>query len=397
MTKSEHIKNLLQRFIKNTISKSEFEELFGYLHEIDVEEDVKDSMKQHWEKINADLTNDALKPSDNDQLLEAVLEKIDLKKSPEKSSAITTKHIYKRYAIAATITLFFGIGMGYLYYTNFINSNSKSAPEIPAEVITLQLDNGDVKIISDKESEQIVNAKGLVVGTRTGNSIAYTNNISEEKLAYNTLTVPYGKRFQVVLSDGTKVHLNAGTSLRYPIKFLNGLNREVFLDGEAYFDVVKDAKHPFLVNAKDLNIKVLGTRFNITSYPENEMINTILVEGAVEVFEKDKDTEAPLVLKPGYKASWHKQHKNINVEKVNIEQYVAWMNGRLILNEVPFEAIQKKLQRQYNVTFINNNEALKSRKFTGRFDIESIDQVMKSLSISASFNYVLNNNQIIIN
>jgi len=395
MGSNQHIKKLLQKFIDNTISKSEFEELFRYIDKLDIEDDVKIFMIKHWEEINSKAFHNPLNLSKNDELLNTILEKISNQNQRSKPTII---HLISRwYSVAAIFAIMFSVG--YFYYTGLPSSNEESVLPLSEEVITLKLDNGEVKVISEKNNEQIVNASGLVVGTQNGNVIAYENNISEDKLTYNTLTVPYGKRFQIVLSDGTKVHLNAGTSLKYPVKFITGLNREVFLDGEAYFDVVKDAEHPFLVNADDLNISVLGTKFNVTSYPENELINTVLVEGSVEVFKKDAELNSKerSILQPGYKAAWHKQNKNIRVDKVNIEQFTAWMDGRLILNEVAFENIQKKLERQYNVTFINNDEILKQRKFTARFDIENIDQVMKSLSASATFTYKINNNQIIIN
>ncbi len=395
MSKDQYINELLQKFIGNTISKPEFEELFRYIGTLDLEDDIKALMKQRWEDLNAQNLNDFTQLPQNDELLGAILEKIGEEK-PVRSFIVW-------YRVAAVF--FVALFSGYFYYTNFIKfdnteaeSNISTNTSSSSEVITLRLDNGDVKVVSEKGNDHIVNTKGLIVGKQAGNVLVYENNISEEKLAYNTLTVPYGKRFQVILSDGTKVHLNAGTSLKYPVKFLKGLSREVFLDGEAFFDVVKDAKHPFLVNSEDVNIKVLGTKFNITSYPEDDIINTVLVEGSVEVYGKQNDnSKPPVVLKPGYKAAWGRQNKNIAINKVSVEHYTAWMNGKLILDEVSFESIQKKLERQYNVTFINNNKTLKGRRFTARFDVENIDQVMKSLSVSASFSYTLKNNQIIIN
>ena len=328
--------------------------------------------------------------------------KRDLLKRIKKDKNPFSKNNYiQLFKYAAIVVLFFGLG--YIYQKSRGDTNQEVVNEnviVPKEeFITVQLDNGNIKVISEEGNDEIINANGLVIGKQRGNILAYGNTKTGDKLIYNTLTVPYGKRFQVVLSDGTKVHLNAGTSLKYPVKFLNGLSREVFLDGEAFFDVVKDTKHPFLVNTKSIDVKVLGTKFNVTSYPEDDFINTVLVEGAVEVFEnnQDGDSNPSAILKPGYIATWNKQDKNITVEKADIEQYTAWMNGRLILNEVPFESIQKKLERQYNVIFVNNNKALNGRKFTARFDIESINQVMQSLSISASFNYTVVNNQIIIN
>lgn len=309
---------------------------------------------------------------------------------------------FKRFFKYAALIIFC-FGLGYIFQNNDEEATAKMANDpiitLDDAQITIQMDIGEVKIISESAAGNILNTKGLVVGKQSGNVLAYENNILDTKLIYNTLTVPYGKRFKIVLSDGTKVHLNAGTSLKYPRKFLKGVSREVYLDGEAYFDVVHDDNHPFIVNAKEVSVKVLGTEFNITSYPEDHDINTVLVEGEVEVYkgEKASNTSNPVLLKPGYQATWNKKDKNMTVKQADIEQFTAWMTSRLILDEETFENILKKLERQYNVSFINNNTALTNRRFTARFDIENIDQVMKSLSISASFKYTVKNNKIIIN
>ena len=308
----------------------------------------------------------------------------DKKVTPQVSVSLILKY-------AAVIVLC--LSLGYIY--NLSNFNTKTSIEDAITkdqaFVTIKLNNGDIKTIIENESNTITNAQGTVLGKQQGNVVSYKDNTIEEKLAYNTLTVPYGKRFRVVLSDGTKVHLNAGTSLKYPVKFLKGQQREVFLDGEAFFDVVKDSEHPFLVHTEAIGVEVLGTKFNLTSYPEDEFVNTVLVEGAVAI--QDKDTKTLATLQPNYIASWDKLSENVAVKPTLVEQYIVWMEGKLILNEVPFEIIQKKLERQYNVVFVNNNKALKSRRFTARFDTENIDQVMESLSISASFKYKVENNK----
>lgn len=391
MGESQHIKKLLARFRDNSIDKSEFGELFSYLKDPSAETEIKQLMSEHWDELHAHPFNTDRKP--NNELFDALLEKIEDRTTVRKLN--TRKSLTKWLSVAAMIAVIFSAG--YFYTTESISL--EPTLDLPNEAVTLELDNGAIKVISEQDTEQILNASGLVLGTQTGTTIAYKNNISEEKLAFNTLTVPYGKRFQVVLSDGTKVHLNAGTSLKYPVKFINGLSRQVFLDGEAYFDVAKDSKHPFLINADEMNIRVLGTQFNVSSYPEDETISTVLVEGSVGIFEKGDvyNSNTATMLAPGFKAAWNKQNQEIAMAKTDVEQHTAWMDGRLILDEVPFEAILKKLERQYNVTFLNNNKELEDRFFTARFDIEDIYQVMKSLSVSASFSYTLDNNQIIIN
>jgi len=296
---------------------------------------------------------------------------------------------------AAMIIVFLGIG--YLYNTGVFTSEQDLV--IPDVDVTLQLDDGKVKIIKEGYPLEVVDTKGEVLISQKGNQLVYNKESVKETLVYNTLNVPYGKRFEVQLSDGTNVYLNAGSSLKYPVKFLKGENRQVFLEGEAYFSVTKDESHPFIVNAHEIDVRVLGTEFNISSYREDENIKTILVEGLVSVYKSggDYNVEESTLLEPNYKAAFNKKDKQLTVEAVNIESHTAWMDGRLILNEVAFQNILKKLERQYNVVFINNNKAIENRRFTARFDTEDIYQVMRSLSASASFEYSFNKNQITIN
>jgi len=295
----------------------------------------------------------------------------------------------------AVIILFLGIG--YLYQNDYLTSDPVII--IPDDSITLQLENGNIEIITQDGKTKIVDSKGKIVGTQNGNQLIYNNKVEKETLIYNTLTVPYGKRFEIQLSDGTNVHLNAGSSLKYPVQFIEGKNRQVFLKGEAYFSVTKNESHPFIVNADEVNIRVLGTEFNVSAYSEDKQINTVLVKGAVSVYNKEEsyNPEAVINLKSGFKASWEKNRNQATVEKVDTGIYTAWRKGSLILKEVAFNDILKKLERQYDVTFINNNPSLGNRNFTARFDIEDIYLVMENLSQYASFSYEFNENQIIIN
>ncbi len=386
---SPKIEHIIIKYLTNEADVSDLDLLSEWIKNPDNEHKFDAFVKTHYETLVVM----------NEPDVESI--KKDLHKKMKKHKSFFNNNVSQFLKYAAIIIVFFSLGYLFQKPENSTNNNVVLENELSLEeeLITIQLDNGEIKTISEDATKNITNANGTIVGTHTGNLLEYKKDIPEEKLAYNTLKVPYGKRFQVVLSDGTKVYLNAGTSLKYPIKFLDGLSREVFLDGEAFFDVTKDTKHPFLVNASTINVKVLGTKFNMSSYPEDDIINTALVEGAVEVYETNLnvDSQHPAILKPGYKASWNKTNNSITIGKANLEQHTAWMNGRLVLEEVTFKNIQKKLERQYNVTIINNNEALDERRFTARFDEENIDDVMKSLSISASFTYTVENNQIIIN
>ncbi|MFV5692681.1 FecR family protein [Flavobacterium sp. LT1R49] len=263
--------------------------------------------------------------------------------------------------------------------------------------IELVLDNGEVQILSSNAENQIVSNNGQVVGSQKGSEIKYSSNTSIDKLVYNQIKIPYGKTFNVKLSDGTVVYLNSGTTLKYPVKFIKGMNREVFLDGEAYFDVSKDKLHPFIVNANAMNVKVLGTKFNVSSYKNDTEVSTVLVEGSVSLSSDAKPNKKAL-LTPGYKGVWNKSITGISLEKVDTKLYTDWMNGEVIFRKSTFNEMIKKLERSYNVTIKNNNRTLDVMKFNASFNknIETIDEVMSSLSKIQPFTYEIIGNQIVI-
>src|SRR5690606_1260204 len=219
-----------------------------------------------------------------------------------------------------------------------------------------------------------------------------------EELTYNELSVPYGKKFSLVLSDGTLVHLNAGSALKYPVKFIEGQTRQDYLKGEAFFDVFSDAAHPFVVSNEDMNIRVLGTKFNDSAYPEDREVNTVLVEGSVSLYDSHEvyDEEKAALLEPGYKAEWDRFYKKVSYEKVDTDIYTGWLDGKLVLRKMSFNHILKKLQRQYKVVIENKYEKLGKRTFTATFDVETIQEVLKTFSEETPFEYEIIGDRITI-
>ncbi|WP_428229357.1 FecR family protein [Flavobacterium sp.] len=151
--------------------------------------------------------------------------------------------------------------------------------------IVLELADGRSEYITKDNQTKLVNDKGNLIAKKLSNQIIYFGKVKDQEVVYNTLKVPYGKRFKLTLSDGTVVSLNSGTTLRYPEQFgING-KRNVYLTGEAFFEVAKDKQHPFIVNVNQVDIEVLGTKFNISAYPENPTVNSTLVEGSIQMYE----------------------------------------------------------------------------------------------------------------
>ena len=318
---------------------------------------------------------------------------VNVKKPTSKNGRRLSLTTLKSAAVLAIL-----VGLGFIFRDAIVDS--QTAPIIPGDAIILQLENGNIEVISEDGEAKVVDSEGNVLGAQQGAQLVYKNNgTSKEEITYNTLTVPYGKRFDLLLSDGTQVTLNSGTSLKYPVQFLKTENRQVFLEGEAFFNVSKDSVNPFIVNTNGLNVRVLGTKFNLSSYPEDQFVNTTLLEGSVSVYNKQDtfDSSNASLLEPGFKAEWNKYNKQISVEEADIAMHTDWLNGKIILRHVPFKNIVKKLERHYNVEIVNNNPELDEELFTASFDVESIDQVFKTFNLTYEMEYKINDRQIIIN
>ena len=283
---------------------------------------------------------------------------------------------------------------GYLVFrqNDMVNQNP-----ISERSIKLKMGNDNVKVIQEENSQQIVSASGKVLGVQKGNRISYKVNSEISELVYNELEIPFGKIFEVELSDGTLVHLNSGTKIKYPVKFLNTGKREVFIEGEAYFKVAKDKNHPFVVHSDQVDVEVLGTEFNFSSYKEDTEIKTVLVEGSVSMTNSLRP-EDQLVLVPGTKGAWNRVSHDTHEEKVDVDLYTGWIKGELVFRDISFLDMAKKLERSYNVVIENNNEPLSGKILNARFhvDIESIDDVMKSIGELHSFQYTIKNRKITI-
>jgi hypothetical protein len=388
MNESSEIKKLLNKFILNQCTADETAEIIDYCKKNNLTsdfptvEEVKTLLGKtpEMDKVTAD------------QIFSNILVQAQ---AAEEMEIEPRKFPFKKYmAIAASVIVLLSIGLS---YKNSVTVQ-KSNPVINSNEITLQLENGEIQVISEGKKSEVIDADGEVVGTQNGNKIAYDTETSIEKLVYNTLKIPNGKRFELELSDGTIVHLNSGTTLKYPVRFIAGENRQVFLDGEAFFDVAKDKKHPFVVNADKLNVRVLGTHFNVSSYPEDDQTDVVLVEGSVgmytsnEVFNADKNT----ILKPGFKGSFNKNNNNIDTKEVNTDMYTSWMNGGLMFRNITFSSICKKLERRYDVTIIIKNNKLANEKFNASFKEKPIEKVLTYFEDVYGFEYTTKNNVITI-
>lgn len=229
-----------------------------------------------------------------------------------------------------------------------------------------------------------------------------------------------GEKSQIVLPDGTKVWLNGDSKLFYESDF-KGASREVKLEGEAFFDVVKDPSKPFIVHAATIDIKVLGTSFNVKAY-EEESVETTLYRGLVNITKSDDDSFKPIILYPNQKVIVPRRivakqpaddeiaprHATVDIRKSVIVQQIdsaiaepgrietAWMYNRLEFRGEDFETLAAKLERWYNVKIVFEDENVKKLNFNGSFEKENVSQALRALSTANSFNYKIHSNEIFI-
>jgi ferric-dicitrate binding protein FerR (iron transport regulator) len=222
----------------------------------------------------------------------------------------------------------------------------------------------------------------------------YTLSNKSMKTTYADLTVdsleiiaPIGSRTVVQLSDGSIVHLNYGSKIKYPQKF-NGNTREVTLYGEGYFDVAHNPEKPFIVKTPKLNVKALGTSFNVLAYPDNEIVETTLVGGKIVLEENNRDGKLKTIgsLKPGQHASYNKKTGKILSSIGNIEKYIAWKEGKLIFEDAPIVEVAEKLSRMFNVE-IEISEEIKDYNYTVTFVNEPLFQILDLMSIATPIRY----------
>ena len=208
-----------------------------------------------------------------------------------------------------------------------------------------------------------------------------------ENPEYNTLVVPRQGEFQVVLADGSKVYLNSESEIRYPTFFAGG-ERRVYLKGEAFFEVTSDTSRPFIVNVGEMDVRVLGTRFNVNAYVPERAIRTTLVSGKVRV--SDREDKAAVVLEPGQQAVWKKN--GLTMREVDALAVSAWVDGKFYFEEgMTLEEITEQLQRWYDIDFFFASERVKHFVFAGMIKKEyAANEIFSIIEKAARVKFTVN-------
>lgn len=349
------------------------------------------------EELNDEEVTAWLKEKDHVELLDeiaAIRQKLSRQsygESGEEEFLYLEKSIYDRksrrmtlrWSIAASIILLVGLFVGRtISGVRDIHEEQELAKSVmqpgTSKAILMMADGKEVVLEQGQNLNILLNERVRVATSSQG--IVYEEHgkgmVTEE---YNKLTTPVGGEYSLVLSDGTKVFLNADSELKYPVEFSDG-KRIVDLKGEAYFEVHKDSLRPFIVRMNGAKVTVLGTSFNVNTYGDDGQIYTTLVNGSVRVSSmKNKQEE---ILKPGMQSVMNVQSGLLTVRKVDVEPYVAWREGRFVFRAMTLDLIMRQLQRWYDFEVFYQNSELKDYEFRGvikrDMDLDKVLSVIKA-------------------
>ena len=374
MKNKETIKQLARRYVEEKISDSEIETLYYLIHQQDLEETVFSEQYRLWENISCHNDNVS-----SQETFDLIRNKLNLSEGRIVQDELILKGL-KFNKQNTWKTRLYAIGR---YAAVFV-----SALIISGLVYYLTL---------DQENSEIV---------------------------HHEITVPNGSKIKLVLADSSIVWLNSGSTLRYPDRFAER-EREVFLEGEAFFDVRKKTDKAFYVRTSDINIKVLGTKFNVKTYPGEDMIVTTLVSGQLQIEGTDNSGSKSnhIILQPNQKAYYSKKSNQLRLGKLEplknirsiaqdpddksnlldtkgmykIENTIietSWKDNRLIFRDEKFSSLAEKLERWYGVEIVIKDEEIKDYKFSGTIEGETLEQAMNAFQIASSMEYKIDQNKI---
>ncbi|MBS7157062.1 MAG: DUF4974 domain-containing protein [Sanguibacteroides justesenii] len=255
----------------------------------------------------------------------------------------------------------------------------------------LTLANGQMIPLGKETTDSTIITDGTQISA-SESGITYADGGESEAVVYNKLDIPRGGEFCLTLSDGTRVWLNSETSIQYPVVF-GTKERRVFIQGEAYFEVAKDAKKPFTVQFMSSSVTVLGTSFNIRAYPEEKQSQTTLAEGSVRIYSPGSS----MLLKPGEQAEVKALSGEMVKKEVDVKTFTSWKNGRFVFEQEPLENIMRTLERWYDIRVIFRDEGAKRISLSGNLKrYGDFSQVMNMLQMTGDVRFELHGNDVYI-
>jgi len=392
------LKKIIIKYITNTITEPELEELKLWLKKKKNQKIFKQYIKTSYD-VNVLINKPNL-----DTAYQKISDSIDQKKEPK----LKTLSNWYKYAAAAVIVFLFSYTY-YFYYnqqpTEVLNTFTKTVNS-GVDKATLTLNDGsNIALEKGKvyTTNAIVSNGKKIIYNKKEKTISDKNTevIDDQKIntpiAYNYLTTPRGGEYQITLSDGTQVWLNSETKLKYPTTFIEGKTRQVeLIYGEAYFDVSSSKNHygaTFKVISNLQEVEVLGTEFNVKAYKDEPNVYTTLAEGKVAV----SNVAFKENLKVGQQSILNSTTGNIEIKTVNVYNETAWRLGSFSFKNKSLKEIMKVLSRWYNVDIVFENKELETIKFNGVLSRSmTLEEILTPIKRNANLNYAVDNTKIIL-
>lgn len=307
--------------------------------------------------------------------LQELKERIQGQTGPVKS--VRTLRLYR--AVAAAVILALVIGAAWFPFFRNDSVSKEQAADLARrdqQPVQLALANGQSINLDQAATQTTIQLNHTTLQTGDG-SLHYDS----EDTTTNTLTVPAGKTFRLVLSDGSEVWLNAASRIRFPFRFHSG-TREVFVEGEAFFKVAKQASHPFIVHTPLTNVRVLGTIFNVNCY-QPEQVRTALVEGSVVTTSKSGKER---LLHPGQEAAFQ-AGKDFLLTEFDADEVTGWVNGLYYFHNMPVDELARIASRIYGINFILDKNKFSGKSITGVVDRNKLTDFLSDLETIANISY----------
>ncbi len=384
----QNILLLIEKYQSGSISSEEMQELNHWYHSFnDSKAEITLTTELAEEEFSAFIKN---------KILASIAQ--------EDSRPFWVRH--RRWVIPAAAAVF-AVILGTYFLTQ--TSASKAAPPETETAVTpapqdlapggdkalLTLEDGSV-IVLDSASKGIISLQDNIKVVKLANGeVVYEINgrqlSAAQEIAYNTISTPRGGQYQVTLSDGSKVWLNAASSIRFPVVF-TGDERTVEITGEAYLEVAKNSAMPFRAKAGDSEIEVLGTHFNVNAYDNETAIRTTLLEGRVKVHAPDKTVKT---LSPGQQSAIHRSGKVQVINNADTEEALAWINGRFQYNSTDIGAILRQIERWYDVDVEYRGKV--NMRFTGQLNRSLFaSKVLEKLALTDEVSFKIDGRKIIV-
>ncbi|WP_442587073.1 FecR domain-containing protein [Pedobacter sp. AW31-3R] len=392
-TNKERITFLFQAYTSNRITEKDLKELSELTRIPESEFMITEVLKEYWDTI---AVNDQLDIPREDILNRIQADK-RFRQSPVQNIPAKVIRLRNVWPYAAAVLLVLTAGL------TFYMLEKKPLRAVKEETMASKtIQPGSKKAILTLADGSQVALEQTIVGNIPGQAnlkqdngqLIYENNARlapAAENAQNTITTPKGGEYQLILHDGTKVWLNAATRLSYPVQF-SGSERRVKVEGEAYFEVAKNAEMPFIVQGNGTEVRVLGTHFNVSAYADDDYVKTTLVEGSVEV----RKNQQKAMLKPGQEALINFSVPGIKVSDVDTEQALAWKNGYFMFDNQDIKGVMKLVGRWYNVDIAYQGN-LAGKTFGGTISrFGDIRELLKSMELTGTIHFEIQGRRVIV-